>query len=275
MDSGRNGGRVRKRGVVIAALALVLVPVGARAWTSVSEAPSAEQPAPAAPASSAPPVSASEPRPTNAEGSTSPGIAVASVTDGDTLDLADGRTIRLAQVDAPERNECFGSQSTAALRALVDGKTVTLRRPADAPAKDKYGRTLAELYVDGVSVDETLIRDGAAEWYEQFAHEDADLAARLQAAEQDASAARRGLWSACNGSTPAPSAPTTAPAPRALVGAPTGGNCHPSYPDDCIPPAPPDLDCASIGHRVRVDQSHGDPHRLDADRDGWGCESYG
>jgi micrococcal nuclease len=59
------------------------------------------------------------------------------------------------------------------------------------------------------------------------------------------------------------------------VGAPTGGSCHPSYPDDCIPPAPPDLNCSAIGHIVHVDQAHGDPHNLDADGDGWGCESYG
>lgn len=206
-------------------------------------------------------------------------IEVRSVTDGDTLELADGRTIRLAQVDAPERGACFGAQSTAALRALADGKSVTLRRPAEAPAKDKYGRTLAELFVDGVSVDEALIRDGAAEWYEQFAHEDADLAARLQRAEIEARAEGRGLWTACRGglsSAPATTAPpTTASAMRPLVGAAPESNCHPAYPDDCIPPAPPDLDCPSIGHRVRVDRAHGDPHRLDADADGWGCESYG
>ena len=201
-------------------------------------------------------------------------VAVASVTDGDTLRLADGREVRLAQVDAPERGECFGSQSTAALRALVDGRSVSLRRPS-GPAKDKYGRTLAEVIVDGVSVDEALIRDGAAEWYDQFGHEDPDLAARLRIAEDEARAAGRGLWTACH-KTPTSAAPTTAvAAARPLVGAAPSGNCHPAYPGDCIPPAPPDLDCGSLRRVVQVDHSHGDPHRLDADRDGVGCESYG
>jgi hypothetical protein len=52
-------------------------------------------------------------------------------------------------------------------------------------------------------------------------------------------------------------------------------DCDPAYPDDCLPSPPPDLDCADIGHRVTVDHSQGDPHRLDADRDGIGCDRYG
>jgi hypothetical protein len=56
---------------------------------------------------------------------------------------------------------------------------------------------------------------------------------------------------------------------------PPAQNCDPAYPDDCLRSPPPDLDCADIGHRVTVDHSYGDPHRLDADRDGIGCDRYG
>jgi hypothetical protein len=52
-------------------------------------------------------------------------------------------------------------------------------------------------------------------------------------------------------------------------------DCDPAYPDDCLPSPPPDLDCADVGHRVTVDHSFGDPHRLDADRDGIGCDRFG
>jgi hypothetical protein len=52
-------------------------------------------------------------------------------------------------------------------------------------------------------------------------------------------------------------------------------DCDPAYPDDCLPSPPPDLDCADIGHRVAVDHNYGDPHRLDADGDGYGCDRYG
>lgn len=51
-----------------------------------------------------------------------------------------------------------------------------------------------------------------------------------------------------------------------------GGNCHPSYPDVCIPPAPPDLNCGDISYRnFRVTGS--DPHNFDGNNDGRGCES--
>lgn len=210
-----------------------------------------------------------QPRP--APDAPSGAFAVRSVTDGDTLTVDDGRRVRLAQVDAPETNECFGAESTGALRAMVDGQRVELRRPSNGPERDRYGRTLAEVSVAGVSVNEQLVRDGAAEWYKEFASEDADLAARLRAAERDAQSAGKGLWSGCT--IPAPSAPT----PREDVNAatPSGLACHPGYPDACIPPSPPDLDCADVGRRVRVDHAAGDPHQLDADGDGWGCQTYG
>ena len=51
---------------------------------------------------------------------------------------------------------------------------------------------------------------------------------------------------------------------------------HPSYPDFCIPPPPPDLDCGNFtqkNFRVRHDVPNPDPHRLDSDRDGVGCET--
>lgn len=48
--------------------------------------------------------------------------------------------------------------------------------------------------------------------------------------------------------------------------------CDPSYPDVCIPPPPPDLNCADIPYRrFRVLLS--DPHQFDTDHDGVGCES--
>ena len=48
-------------------------------------------------------------------------------------------------------------------------------------------------------------------------------------------------------------------------------NCDESYPDVCITPYPPDLDCGEIGYsnfRVVGD----DPHGFDRDNDGFGCE---
>jgi len=62
------------------------------------------------------------------------------------------------------------------------------------------------------------------------------------------------------------------------VGSPDSSNtvdtpsCDPSYPDVCIPPYPPDLNCGDIGYsNFRVIGS--DPHGFDRDNDGIGCES--
>jgi len=49
-------------------------------------------------------------------------------------------------------------------------------------------------------------------------------------------------------------------------------SCDPSYPDVCIAPYPPDLDCGEIGYsNFRVVGN--DPHGFDRDKDGIGCES--
>jgi len=66
------------------------------------------------------------------------------------------------------------------------------------------------------------------------------------------------------------SAPPPPPPP------PPGGRCAASYPDECIPSPPPDLDCADIPYssfRVLWNVPDPDPHRFDGDHDGVGCES--
>lgn len=72
-----------------------------------------------------------------------------------------------------------------------------------------------------------------------------------------------------------------APGKRVRVGrgvavalaSPAPGPCDPSYPDVCIPPYPPDLDCPQVGYtNIRVVGS--DPHDLDRGGEpGVGCET--
>lgn len=72
------------------------------------------------------------------------------------------------------------------------------------------------------------------------------------------------------GSPPPPPPPGPPPPP------PPGGNCAPSYPDECIPPPPPDLNCGDIPYRnfrVLWNVADPDPHHFDGDRDGIGCET--
>ena len=204
-------------------------------------------------------------------------LTVASVTDGDSLVLSDGRRVRLAQVDGPEYSECFSSEATTYLRAAVGGRDVFLRRPPAAPVFDTYGRTVAEVLIMSsdtlISVNESIIRDGYGEYNESYAWEDPKLATRLAAAELEAKSAGRGLWSGCSAN---PQQVPSQPSPtQPLPVTPTipAGNCHPAY-TPCVPPGPPDLDCVDVGREVRVNHTFGDPHRLDGDNDGRGCESY-
>ena len=68
--------------------------------------------------------------------------------------------------------------------------------------------------------------------------------------------------------TYSPPAPEPTPPPTES----TTIDCDPSYPDFCIPPPPPDLDCGDIPQKnFTVYQP--DPHRFDGDKDGIGCES--
>jgi hypothetical protein len=48
-------------------------------------------------------------------------------------------------------------------------------------------------------------------------------------------------------------------------------DCDPAYPGVCLPPGPPDLDCQDIPIS-NFDVLWPDPHGLDADGDGVGCE---
>jgi micrococcal nuclease len=56
------------------------------------------------------------------------------------------------------------------------------------------------------------------------------------------------------------------------MGLDPSGACHASYPDFCIPPAPPDLDCPDITGKKPFRVRGADPHGFDRDRDGWACE---
>jgi hypothetical protein len=65
---------------------------------------------------------------------------------------------------------------------------------------------------------------------------------------------------------------TTTRRPRPPTTQPTTQNCDPSYPDFCIPPPPPDLDCDEVnGSDFTVRPP--DPHGFDGNSDGVGCES--
>ena len=75
---------------------------------------------------------------------------------------------------------------------------------------------------------------------------------------------------------PATEVPVVVEAPAAAplgLAAQPAGQCDPAYPDVCIPSPPPDLNCGDVAYKdIRV-VIHPDPHGLDGNEDGIGCES--
>ena len=187
---------------------------------------------------------------------------VTNIVDGDTIDVnLNGQIVRVRYIgmNTPESNEVCGSEATAANAALVAGRTVTMVR--DVSETDRYGRLLRYVYVDGVFVNGELVAGGWADAVDY----PPDTAQSGTLHSLMAQGAGRGCDLVA---APLPTQPAVEPAPTAPV---QGGNCDPSYPDVCIAPPPPDLDCKDVPYkRFRVLAP--DPHNFDGNHDGVGCE---
>lgn len=100
---------------------------------------------------------------------------ITAVYDGDTvtadIDLGfsvviRGQSVRLARINAPEvrgDHAEMGVKSRDALRSQVLGKSVVLRTIKDT--REKYGRWLGEIWLDGVCINDWLLSEGHAEKY--------------------------------------------------------------------------------------------------------------
>jgi len=72
--------------------------------------------------------------------------------DGDTL-VCNRQKVRLTNVYAPEMNQAGGSAAKKKLQALVQNREVALR----THGRDRYGRVLAEVFVDGRRVEQAEV----------------------------------------------------------------------------------------------------------------------
>ena len=201
---------------------------------------------------------------------------VASVYDGDTLRLRDGRRVRLLQIDTPElgSRECYSRAARSALLNLAPpGRPIVLEGDPALDRVDRYGRLLRYVRRNGVNVNLELVRRGAAAPY-FYRDERGRYAASLMRTAQSVKAAKRGLWKACPSTKLDPGRAVETGQSGPATNLPPSGKCDPNYSGGCVPPPPPDLDCADIRAMgiapVRVVGS--DPHRLDGDHDGLGCE---
>lgn len=124
-------------------------------------------------------------------GTSAAGISckVVGVSDGDTLTaLCAGNEqmkVRLAEIDAPEKDQPFGTKSKQALSDLCFGKQAEV-----APqTTDRYGRTVARVRCDGQDASESQMRGGLAWVFDRYVTDRS-----LYTLQDVARAARRGLW---------------------------------------------------------------------------------
>ena len=126
-------------------------------------------------------------------------VKVIHVLDGDTIEVADGRRIRLLGIDAPEAGfdgsapQFWSQQSTDWLTDQIAGDQVTLK--IGRSEFDRYGRTLAWIYTsDGRLVNAESMRFGMSRLLPEFGLP-ASLEYTLRQAEAEARVLQRGVWS--------------------------------------------------------------------------------
>ena len=121
---------------------------------------------------------------------------VIAIADGDTLTArcetpagTENIKVRLAEIDAPEKGQPFGTRSRQHLADLCFQKpsTVTPR------TKDRYLRTVATVGCDGVDAGTEQVRAGMAWVFDRYVTDPA-----LYAVQDEARSASRGLWAAQN-----------------------------------------------------------------------------
>lgn len=116
---------------------------------------------------------------------------VIGVKDGDTIVVLDKdnnqKTLRLAEVDCPEKGQPFGKNAKQFTSSLVFGKQIRYYKTN----ADRYGRTIAKVYFgDGQYLSEEIIKKGYGWWYYRYSDNQ-----NLGVLESKARALQLGLWS--------------------------------------------------------------------------------
>ena len=99
-------------------------------------------------------------------------VKIISCYDGDTCTSSKGEKIRLACIDTPEikGNKVNLEKALFArdyLNSKVEGKFIKLKRITT----DRYNRTVGELYVENINIQELLYKKGLAKIYKKYAYQ--------------------------------------------------------------------------------------------------------
>ncbi|MFA9432393.1 thermonuclease family protein [Egicoccus sp. AB-alg2] len=202
-----------------------------------------------------------------------PAWTVVNVVDGDTVDVrADDGTqerIRVIGIDTPERGECGFGEAAAALAAMTEGRVVDLVDGA-RDDRDRYGRLLRYLDIEGLDAGLRLIEEGYAiarydsrDGYGRHPREDAYVAA-------DAATAH-----VCPAAAPEPAEPAPAKTATAEPGPAPSKTEKPAAGGPGSGPGGAWKNCTEARAAGAAPVHRGDPgygSHLDRDNDGIGCE---
>jgi len=122
---------------------------------------------------------------------------VVAIIDGDTVGvMRAGREvrIRLHGIDAPEKRQAYGRRAQDYLGEMIFKQTVRVV----IRSKDRYGRSVADLYLGSKHVNQEMVRAGMAWWFRRYAPRDTEL----RELEERAREAGIGLWADANAIAP-------------------------------------------------------------------------
>lgn len=121
-------------------------------------------------------------------------MTVLAITDGDTIEIRMSSgldTVRLIGVNTPESGECFADEAALVLSSLIPVGS-EIATTADVSDRDQFDRLLRYLWVGGMSVNEELVRRGAA--ISRRYPPDVALSTRIEDAQDEARDSGLGLW---------------------------------------------------------------------------------
>lgn len=106
---------------------------------------------------------------------------VVKVVDGDTIYVLDSNyeqhKICLTGIDAPERKQAYGLASRKYLSSIVAGQQVMI----DYQKRDRYGRIVGKVLVDGIDACSEHVKAGFAWHYRKYQQEQSPEDRRLYA----------------------------------------------------------------------------------------------
>ena len=171
--------------------------------------------------------------------------SVTEIIDGDTIKV-DGKSIRFSLVNTPEYGEYGYVEARKFIERICQVGSSAIVDEDDLQTQGSYGRMIAVIYCNGENLNEAVLEQGLATLSSYFCSK--------SEFSSEAWAQKYGC---------APKTQEVKPSKQS--------SCDTSYPDVCIPPYPPDLDCGEISY-TNFKVLPPDPHNFDGDKDGIGCE---